>query len=206
MDHFIINPQTKKPVKIGSQTYNRLVRSKMIGGTVVNRSKKAGRCIVSVHQSRIDAYKAKQELERTKPASNGKMYSLAPDGLSIVLKNKKIKHPMIQKLMELAQDNVEKRIVEILEKSDNGDLPLSQFRKLIFQELITIPEGHIISNDTVKQNKYQTVVYNNADTSTETSSVSGFESGSDEDSDTETVLTADTADTTDTADTKDTIW
>ena len=187
----MLNPSTCKAVKIGSQTYNRLVRAKMIDGTVVNRSKKPGRCIVSVHGSRIEAYKAKEDLQQTKPPSEGKVYALAPDGKSIVLKNKRMKSPMITKLMELAHDNVEKKILELLERSKDGDIPLAQFRKLIFQELITIPENQVSNAQVTKKKLNQTIVYNNAtDTSTKTSRVSSYESGSDEEideSDTDTV-------------------
>lgn len=97
-NNFVINPQTGRPIKIGSALYNKLVRSKMVHGEAVKPKPKLS-SIVKECKSNTEAVAAKKHLEATVPPPDGKRYAISHNRKDVLLRNKKMTHSNITRLV-----------------------------------------------------------------------------------------------------------
>lgn len=148
---YVVNPLTNKPVKVNGRTFNSLVREGVFNqglGSIPEKRVRPAKSIVARTQDRTQAYRMKSQLEKEKPLPPNKLYAVANDSKTIVVKNKKaptLKPDNLVSMMSRASVEVNKRLMKdpnwsqvLSQNPDNLDAKTREhLEHLILQELIS---------------------------------------------------------------------
>jgi len=152
---YVKNPQTGKAIKVGSVTYNKLVKQGIFNGEV---SKKENH-IVSKETNRVRAIIKKNKMSKEQPLEERYRYSLDNSGKNVIKKSKKSDTIKVGNIVDRLTDcslNVYNSIKNEFENKtdffDSNDR--KRIKKLILEELIKnnkISDNNIEDNNELQQ-------------------------------------------------------
>jgi len=141
---FIKNPQTGRPLKVGSVTYNKFVKQGIFNGEI---SKKENH-IISKQNSRVHAVIKKNKLMKEEPLEDGYRYSLDNSGKNVIKKAKKSETIKVGNIVDRLTDcslNVYNSVKDdYRDKSFYDSNDRKRIKKLILEELIKNNKSLII--------------------------------------------------------------
>lgn len=163
---YVVNPLTSKPVKVNGRTFNALVREGVFNqslASVPEKRVKPAKSIVARATDKTQAYRMKSQLEKEKPLPQNKLYSVANDGKTIVVKNKKapsLKPENLISMMSKASASVNSRLMRDPQWSQILSQPAEsidqhtrdQLEHMILQELVA--NGKPVENKKLPNNIY----------------------------------------------------
>ena len=149
--HYIINPITNQPVKVGSKTFNKLVKNGMMEAENVPRFSR----VVYRGNSKIECKMQLNELNKSFPLPENKYYSLDNTGKSILIKQKKARVLRTEEIIE----NISRASLNALTKMYNlGEYSNEDHHSLIYlinQELVNKNVNNNLSNINIDEHKQQ---------------------------------------------------